>query len=114
MKYKLRFNNRAVVDMDEVLAHTRDEFGDRQYENYHGLIRDALAAIADDPDRPPAVKRDELHDDARTFHISRRGKHARHFFLYRVRGEVITVGRFLHDAMDLGRHLPGGYGFDDD
>lgn len=111
MSLKLRFSKRAVRDIEGILAHTLQEFGEGQYEEYKELIRAALADVAADPNRPTARRRPELHADARTFHIARPGKDARHFLLYRVSGDrFVDIGRLLHDSMDLRRHLPKGFG----
>jgi toxin ParE1/3/4 len=110
MKFKLRFSQSVILDMENVLAHTLDQFGEKKHEQYKSLIRQALMDIAADPLRFPAKHRPELHRDARTFHIARRGKRARHFFLYRVSGnEFIEIARLLHDAFDLKRNLPEGF-----
>jgi toxin ParE1/3/4 len=115
MKYKLRFSACAIHDMQQVLEHTLREFGESNHEQCKALIRQALLDIAADPDRPPAKRRPELHPTARTFHIARRRKRARHFFLYRIDGKqrYVDVGRFLHDSMDLERHLPERFSPDD-
>lgn len=97
MSHTLRISNRAARDIEEVLAYTLAQFGARKRAEYRALIRDALADIAADPHRAPAKHRPELHPGARTFHIARRGKRARHFLLYRVIGdEFVDVGRLLH------------------
>jgi toxin ParE1/3/4 len=96
--------------MEAVLAYTLEHFGERKCEQYKSLIRQALADIAADPHRPGAKHRPEIHTEARTFHISRRGKPARHIMLYRITGEhYVDVGRLLHDSMELNRHLPDGF-----
>jgi toxin ParE1/3/4 len=100
--------------MDEVLLYTLVQFGERQYQQYSELIRLALADILRNPLATPAVHRPEIHRDARVFYIARRGKRARHYFLYRViKGERIQLGRFLHDSMDLQRHLPDEFQSDE-
>ena len=107
MKFKLRLSKRAVQDVEEVLVYTLAQFGERKYEQYKELIRQALADIAADPYRPPARHRPEIGVDIRTFHIARPGKKARHLFLYRVvQDELVDLGRLLHDSMDLRRHQP--------
>jgi len=111
MRAKLRFSTRAVEDIDDVLAYTLTHFGEKKYQEYTELIRQALADIELGPDRQPAKSRPELHRDARTFHIGRRGRRARHFFLFRITSEeIIDIGRLIHDSMDLQRHLPEGFG----
>mgnify|MGYP001182389650 CR=1 FL=1 len=81
MSVTLRFSKPAVRDIEDVLGYTLAQFGEQKHEQYKWLIRQALLDIAADPNRPPARRRPELHPDARTFHISRRGMRARHFFL---------------------------------
>ena len=109
MKFKLRFSKSAVRDIEEVLAYTLAQFGQQKTEQYKELIRQALAEIATDPNHPPAKYRPEIHADARTFHLARRGRRARHLFLYRVIGnEFVDIARLLHDSMEIERHLPEG------
>lgn len=111
MKRKLRISRQALRDIEDVLAWTREQFGDRKLAEYEELIRAALADVAANPDDPHARRRPEIHPDARTFHLARRGKRARHFLLYRVAADGhVDVGRLLHDAMELKRHLPEGFG----
>lgn len=111
MSFTLRFSNRAVQDIENVLAYTLAHFGSRKHEEYKTLIREALSDIASDPHRAAAKRRPEIHPDARTFHIGRRGRRARHFFLYRVASDqFVDIGRLLHDSMELPRHLPDGFG----
>jgi toxin ParE1/3/4 len=54
--------------------------------------------------------RDEIAPGLLTLHVARKGRHGRHFLLFRVSREagheVIDVLRVLHDAMDLARHAP--------
>ena len=115
MRFSLRFLKDASDDIDNVLKHTFDHFGDEQLELYKRLIRAALADISTNPNSPKAKRRPELHRDARTFHIARRGGNARHFILFRfVDDRVIEVGRVLHDSMDLRRHLPEGFAAEDE
>lgn len=32
-------------------------------------------------------------------------RHPRHFLIYRMQGGQLVIGRVLHDAMELARHL---------
>jgi toxin ParE1/3/4 len=114
MSFRLRISKRAVRDIEQAIAYTLQHFGERKHEVYKSLIREALADVAAHPLAPPAKPRPELHRNARTFHIARKGKPARHFFLYRVVGkEFLDIGRLLHDSMDLQRHLPEGFEADE-
>jgi len=104
---QLRFSSRAVQDIQDALDYTLTQFGEQKRGEYKALIRQALAEIAADPECHRAKRRPELHRDARTFHIGRVGKRARHFFVFRIAGdEFIDVGRLLHDVMELKRHIP--------
>jgi toxin ParE1/3/4 len=48
-------------------------------------------------------------------HVARRGRRGRHFLLYRAaEGQIIEIGRILHDQMDLQRHFPFPPGTGDD
>jgi toxin ParE1/3/4 len=104
---KLRLSKRAIQDIEDVLAYTLAQFGERKLNEYKELIREALAEIASDPDGLRATRRPEIHPDARTLHIARPGRRARHFFLYRIAdSEFVDVGRLLYDSMDLRKHAP--------
>ncbi len=76
--------------------------------------------IAESPDRPGCVAREELAADARTYHLwhsrNRVGKRPgvvskpRHFLLFRISAKGgIEIGRVLHDKMDLASNLPSGF-----
>ncbi len=105
MSYQLRISNQAQRDIEEVLAWTLREFGESKYDEYRRLIREALIDLSANPD--VGRHRPELSETARTFHIARRGRRARHFFLLRVtEGNVVEIARLLYDGMDLSAHLP--------
>jgi toxin ParE1/3/4 len=105
--YRLRISKLAVADIRQVLVWTHGLFGMRKHLEYKELIRQALHEIATSPTDWPEKHRPEIDPDAWTFHIARRGKRARHFFLYRtVEENFVDIGRFLHDSMELRRHLP--------
>jgi toxin ParE1/3/4 len=106
----------ARADIQELLAWTREWFGEAAVARYAGLLKQALRDIAADPCRPGCRKRPELGPGIFTYHLllsaraARSGsgpvKKPRHFLLYRKRGEkVVDVLRVLHDARDLERHL---------
>ena len=109
-RWKIRISPWAAEDIEGVLSPTPERFGEGIYSQYQELINEAFAALKEDPMRPPARRRPEIHRDAMTFHIGQRGKRARHFFLYRVRESgFVEIARFLHDAMEPRRHLPRGF-----
>ena len=107
---RIRVLPAAASDIESVLVETLRRFGTRKYAEYRDLIHAAMKDVAARPDAPPAQHRPEIHPLARTFHIGRRGRRARHFFLYRITDDgVIEFARLLYDGMDLARHLPPGY-----
>lgn len=107
MPFQIRISAQAQRDIEDALAWTLKEFGESKYDEYRELIREALVDIAMNPDA--ARRRPELHASARTFHIARRGRRARHFLLLRVAPDgIVEIGRLLHDGMDLQLHLPDG------
>ena len=113
MPFLIRLSPEAVRDIDEVLRFTAENFGDRKCDQYRDLIRDALAELSQDPFSIRSKARPEIHSTVRTFHIGRRGRKARHILVYRCgKSGVITIARMLHDAMDLGSHLPRDFDSD--
>jgi toxin ParE1/3/4 len=95
----------ARRDVAEVLAYTRQRWGTEQALAYAALIREALEALIANP--RTGKPRGELGLGVLAHHIAQRGRPARHVLFYRVtaRGTVEII-RFLHDSMDVARHLP--------
>ena len=92
------------------MAFTLEQFGPKQHKRYQQIIGNALAEIAADPEDIHAKRRPEIHPQARTMHLARQGRPARHFFLYRVvNDQFVDIGRLLHDSMEIRRHLPAGF-----
>ena len=106
----------AERDIESILAWTHEHFGERARLRYEALLSQAIADVADDPDRAGSDLRPEIAADARTYHLwhsrnrvapTGRVKDPRHFPLYRTRSNGrLEIGRVLHDSMDLERHLP--------
>ena len=103
MRGKLRFSTRAAAEMEAALDYTLVHFGRSKFVEYIDLIRETLDQISRNPYGASARSRPELGADVFSFHISRRGRRARHLFLYRVsegsEGAVHLL-RFLHDSME--------------
>lgn len=94
----------ARRDIGNALRHSERRWGVGQRELYRSLIEKALAEMLEDPILPASRARDEIGAGARSLHIGRRGRPARHFLVYRLTPEGdIQVMRMLHDAMDLSR-----------
>lgn len=115
MARSFRISHQARRDVQNVLAWTLEQFGERQHEHYQGLIKQSIADVVADPEHPNTRKRPEIHEQARTFHIARHGHKARHFWLFRVTDDgVVEFARLLHDGMELSTHLPAPYRPDDE
>ncbi|HPB73357.1 MAG TPA: hypothetical protein PLX71_10305, partial [Phycicoccus sp.] len=65
----------------------------------------------------PGTPRPDLGDGVFAWHLARsrthprgrRVRNPRHFLICRREGDLLVVGRVLHDAMDLSQHVdPGG------
>lgn len=109
--WRVRLGVIADDDLDAILAVSAARFGPAQAEAYSELIARALAALASGPNPFGYIRRDDIASGFRTYHVSRRGRRARHLLVYRVTGpNLIEVVRILHDRMDVGRHLPPGLG----
>lgn len=110
----------AERDVAEVLAWSEAQFRAPSRRRYERLLATALRDLASDPDRPGSRSRPEIAPGARTYHLrfSRdraRGddgpvRRPRHLLLYRVLADgSVEVGRVIHDARELHRHLPPDY-----
>ena len=83
------------------------DFGEHQTSAYRELLLDALASLQTGPDTVLSRARDDVRPGVWFLHIARRGRHGRHYLVYRATGETkIEIIRILHDAMDFTRHLP--------
>jgi len=110
MSWQIKLSPKARLDIEQVLDWTLEQFGPIQHAAYLALIRSALDEMASDPTGSRATHRPELRANVWVFHITRRGHRARHLFVYRIsETNTIDVARFLHDSMDLIRHLPPDY-----
>lgn len=116
-----RLSATARADIVEALSWTHEHFGEQARLRYERLLVTALRDLAAEPERAGSVGRPELGEHVRSYHLrhsrDRAGRESgivrrpRHLLLYRVaRPDLIGVGRVLHDAMEIERHLPAGYG----
>lgn len=107
-----RLTHSAQADIVSILAWSDEQFGVEARKRYEALIATAIrdaAASTDDGGHPP---RPELGNGVFAWHLSQsrvqapgRVRRPRHFLICRRDGEVLVVGRVLHDAMDLRRHV---------
>lgn len=111
----LRLTEAAETDIVEILAWSQAEFGEAARRRYERLITAALLDVMAEPHRPGSLPRPELGECVRSWHLRSSRERARdgdqivqrprHFLIYRPSATVIVIGRVLHDAMELERHL---------
>ncbi len=112
---RYRLSVAAQTDLIDILAWTQEHFGDAARKRYETLIVTALRDVSAQADRPGSIERPELGRGVRSWHLHLSRERARtdtgivrqprHFLIYRVEYDLIVVGRVLHDAMELARHL---------
>ncbi len=112
---RYRLSDAAQADVINILAWTHEQFGEAARLRYQSLIVAALRDVATQPDRPGSIARPELGARVRSWHLRLSRDHVatdaemvrrpRHFLVYRPESALLVVGRVLHDAMELARHL---------
>lgn len=118
---EVRLSTEADADILDILTKTYADFGGDALLRYEFLLVTALSDLAVSSWRNGAVTRPELGPGIHSYHLRHsrdRARHPtgivrrpRHFILYRhVMAELIGVGRILHDAMEVERHLPRSVG----
>jgi toxin ParE1/3/4 len=113
--FRYRLSEASQGDVFSILAWTHEQFGVAVRLRYESLIVAALRDVASQPDRPGSLARPELGAGVRSWHLRLSRDHVkpgvevvrrpRHFLVYRTEPALVVVGRVLHDAMELARHL---------
>ncbi|WP_246318822.1 type II toxin-antitoxin system RelE/ParE family toxin [Peteryoungia desertarenae] len=118
---EIRLSAQADFDILDILTKTYADFGRDALRRYELLIVTALSELALSGPPLGVVARPELGQGIYSYHLRHsrdRARHSsgivrrpRHFILYRqIVPDLIGVGRILHDAMEVERHLPSLYG----
>ena len=112
---RYRLSEAAQGDVLGILAWTHEQHGEVARQRYESLIVAALRDVASQPDRPGSIARPELGARVRSWHLLlsrsqvgpgvQRVRRPRHFIIYRTEPDLVVVGRLLHDAMELARHM---------
>ena len=108
---RLRLSALARADIANVLSRTVQRFGDQALVRYEQLLATALRDLSAEPLLLGSAARPELGDGVRSYHLRHSRKRSevarpRHLILYRLAdGSIVEVGRVLHDAMELERHV---------
>lgn len=119
---RYRLSAAAQADVLDILGWTSAQFGEVARQRYESLIVAALRDLASQPDRPGSAARPELGEGVRSWHLRLSRNHVkagagiverpRHFLVYRLEPGLLVIGRVLHDAMELSRHLDPEYPWD--
>lgn len=104
-EWQVRLGAAAEVDFANILKWTVENFGAQQARLYRDTLIHAIRDLTVGPDVAGSKARDDIMTGLRTLHVARRGRHASHFLMYRVRAGTIEIVRILHDGMDLRRHV---------
>jgi toxin ParE1/3/4 len=112
---RYRLSAAAQDDLVDIFAWTNAQFGADARMRYEALVVTALRDVATQPERAGSLARPELGNGVRSWHLRLSRQRARtaggvvhrprHFLVYRMEPELLVVGRVLHDAMELARHL---------
>ncbi len=115
MRFRYRLAEAAQGDVLSILAWSHEQFGEAARLRYESLIVAALRGVASQPGRPGSLPRPELGAGVRSWHLRLSRDRAkggvevvrrpRHFLAYRCESHLVVVGRVLHEAMELARHL---------
>ena len=97
---KVRFTARADNDIIESYLYGQATFGAAQAERYEQSLREAVDLIAENPRL--AAERQEYDPPVRIHH------HGRHYIIYLIGDDHISIVRILRDEMDLVARLGGG------
>ena len=112
---RYRLSESAQGDLINILAWTHEQFGEAARVRYESLIVAALRDVAAQPDRPGSLARPELGVGVRSWHLRLSPDHVRpgvgvvrrprHYLVYRFEPDLTVIGRVLHDAIELARHV---------
>lgn len=113
---RYRLSEAAQGDVLNILAWTHEQFGEAARPRCERLIVAALRDVARQPDRLGSLARPELGAGVRSWHLRLSRGHVesgpevvvhrlRHFLIYRSEPALVVIGRVLHDAMELARHM---------
>lgn len=108
-----RLTHSAQADIVSILAWSEEQFGAEARKRYEALIVTAIRDAASLSDDRGVASRPELGAGVFTWHLSLSrartpgGKvnRPRHLLVCRRDGDILVIGRVLHDAMDLHRHI---------
>jgi toxin ParE1/3/4 len=107
---RYRISHATAADSIDILAWSQEQLGEQARRGHESLIGAAIRDIAADPTRTGSA---ELGQAVRSWHLRGSRNHTtgevvgrpRHLLIYRVEDDILVIGRILHDAMELRRHI---------
>ncbi len=110
---RYRFTHAAQADIVAILAWSHERFGAEARQRYEALIATAIRDAAARSNEIGVTARPELGDGVFSWHLAQSRSRSlrgtvhrpRHFLICRRDDALLGVGRVLHDAMELRRHL---------
>lgn len=110
---RYRLSSSAQADIADILDWSRENFGDGSRDRYAALIAAGIRHAAERDDDIGFGSHPALGDGVLTWHLALskdrvhtgRVARPRHVLVCRRDGDVIVIGRVLHEAMDPTRHL---------
>ena len=91
MKYVL--SPQEGADLESIYEYTITKWGVEQFQKYRQQIEYAIQAIVENPFLPRSKERNDPLNGIRLFRVEH------HYIAYRVREEVVEIGRVLHESM---------------
>jgi len=96
-KLSVKLSPRARQDFVDILRYTGETWGQNQLLAYRDKIKDALTAIADNPEI--GQHRDDLPSTHSAYFVGS------HIIIYRIIGDSIGLVRILHQRMSVAQHI---------
>ncbi len=96
-KLPVKLSPRARQDIVDILRYTGETWGQNQLLAYRDKIKDALAAIEENPEI--GQHRDDLPSTHSAYLIGS------HIIVYRIIGDSIGIVRILHQRMSVAQHI---------
>lgn len=115
-----RLSSAAQADIVGILAWSNEQFGEEARIRYEKLLVAAMRHAASSEDGAGPTHHPECGQGVFFWHLSRSRAQSssglvhrtRHFLVCRRDGDLLVIGRVLHDAMDTHRNLDGGMVWD--
>ena len=93
----IKLSPRARQDFVDILRYTGETWGQNQLLVYRDKIKDALTAIAENPEI--GMHRDDLPSTHSAYLVGS------HIIIYRIIDDSIGIVRILHQRMSVAQHI---------